>query len=267
MHCLYRSLVASALLAVGASAARAQNNPVVPLSSWDVMEADSGGRAVWVRNNTKAPITIEAVVITRCENIRQNCGEHPANLVVPPGKTMVAFRIQRLSRREGWSWGYTIKTRHEAMTPQAASPGMVIGLNGPIGSLLGISVDSFVAAVPPFVTNASCGMVRLSDLPEGHQALIMIFGTPERPAARRVLVRVDANGNAYDYLDSRRDPVNDSAQTSIQLDLVRQTGMLQNITSGGQAQFYRVTGAKLVSAETLGRPDSMIARVVRECRK
>lgn len=100
----------------------------------------------------------------------------------------------------------------------------------------------------------------------GHQALIMIFGTPERPVARRVMIRVDANGSAYDYLDARRDPVTDSATTSIQLDLTRQTGMLQNIV-GGQAQFYRVTGGKLASAESLGRPDSMIARVVRECGK
>lgn len=257
-------LVASAILAIVASRVRAQNNPLQPLSTWDVMEADSGGRSVWVKNNSKSPITIEGVVITRCENIRQNCGEHPANVVVPPGKSMLVFRVEVLSRRLGWSFGYVIKTKHEPLPSQAAPQPTMMGPNGPMGVLLSISVDSFVAAVPAFVTNASCGTIRIPDLPEGHQALIMIFGTPERPVARRVMIRVDANGSAYDYLDARRDPVTDSATTSIQLDLMRQTGMLQNI-EGGQARLYRVTGGKLASAESLGRPDSMIARVLREC--
>jgi hypothetical protein len=259
-----------ALLACGAGigAVRAQGgNPDVPLSTWDVMEADSGGRAVYVRNNTKQPITIEAVVITRCENIRQNCGEHPANLVVPPGKSMIAFRIERLDRHQGWNWSYNFRTKREPMAVTPVSPGLVIGPDGSRNTVLSISVDSFHAAVPAFTSGAACGNVRVPDLPEGHKALLMIFGTAERPVARRVMVRYDANGNAYDYADVRRDPVTDSAETSITLDLVRQTGFLRNTVGGGTPEWFRVTGGTLVHAESLGRPDSMSARVLRECGK
>jgi hypothetical protein len=268
------------LLACAAApgAVRAQNsNAGPPFTTWDVMEADSGGRAIYVRNNTKQPITFEAVVITRCENIRQNCGEHPANLVVPPGKSVIAFRIERLNRREGWSWSYTLRTKREPvqmtlgaapMVMTTAPAGTIIEPDGNRSTVLSISVDSFHAAVPAITSGAACGNVRIADLPEGHKALLMIFGTPDRPAARRVMVRYDANGNAYDYSDMRRDPVTDSAETSITLDLVRQTGFLRNNPGGGRPQeWLRVTGGRLVHAESLGWPDSMSARVLRECGK
>ena len=263
------TMLALLVCGAGAGAVRAQGgNPAVPLSTWDVMEADSGGRAVYVRNNTKQPITIEAVVITRCENIRQNCGEHPANLVVPPGKSMIAFRIERLDRHQGWSWSYNFRTKRELVAVTPVSPGLVVGPDGSRNTVLSISVDSFHAAVPAFTSGAACGNIRVPDLPEGHKALLMIFGTAERPVARRVMVRYDANGNAYDYSDMRRDPVTDSAETSITLDLVRQTGFLRNAPGGGQPQeWFRVTGASLLHAESLGRPDSTIARVLRECGK
>lgn len=261
------------LLACGAGLGTAyaqSGNPDTPLTTWDVMEADSGGRAVYVRNNTKQPITIEAVVITRCDNIRQNCGEHPANLVVQPGKSMLAFRIERLDRHEGWGWSYTLRTKREPVpaTVTAAPQGVMVGPDGSRVTVLSISVDSFHAAVPALISGAACGNIRVLDLPEGHKALLMIFGTPDRPVARRVMVRYDANGNAYDYFDLRRDPVTDSAETSITLDLVRQTGLLRNNPGGSQPQeWFRVTGANLVHAESLGRPDSAIARVLRECGK
>jgi hypothetical protein len=257
------------VVAVGAVPAQG-GNPAAPLSTWDVMEADSGGRAVYVRNNTKLPITIEAVIITRCENIRQNCGEHPANLVVPPGKSAIAFRIERLNRREGWSWSYNLRTKREAVPVTAGPPptGIVVGPDGVRNNFVSISVDSFHAAVPAFTSGAACDNVRVPDLPEGHKALLMIFGTPDRPVARRVMVRYDANGNAYDYSDTRRDPVTDSAETLITLDLVRQTGLLRNNPGDGRPQeWFRVTGGRLVHAESLGWPDSMSARVLRECGK
>ena len=41
--------------------ARAQGgNAGPPFTTWEQQEADSGGRTVYVRNNTKQPITIEA---------------------------------------------------------------------------------------------------------------------------------------------------------------------------------------------------------------
>jgi hypothetical protein len=263
---------------VAVGTARAQGgNAGPPFTTWEQQEADSGGRTVYVRNNTKQPITIEAVIINRCENIRQTCGEHPANLLVPPGKTVVAFRIERFNKREGWSWSYTLRPKRDpvsmvvgpAQTVTMTAPaGTMVDPNGSRSTVLSISVDSFHAVVPAFTSGAACGNIRVPDLPEGHKALLMIFGTPDRPVARRVMVRYDANGNAYDFNDTRRDPVTDSAETSISLDLVRQTGFLRNSPGGGRPpEWFRVTGARLVHAESLGWPDSMSARVLRECGK
>ena len=229
---MHAALIALASVAFAGHRASGQSN-LPPLSTWDVLEADSGGRTIWVKNNTQRPITIEAIVIVRCDNIRQNCGEHPANLVVPPGKSVAAFRIQRIDRRLGWSFQYSFRTKREPLPVGAMPPGVVVGPDGGRSALISISVDSFHAAVAPFTTGASCGTMRIPDLPAGHKALIMVFGTPANPAARRVMARFDANGNAYDYSDTRNDPAVEGAQTSITLDLLRQTGMLRN-TAGAR---------------------------------
>jgi hypothetical protein len=259
------------VLTLAACAGNAGNAPPPgsasePLSTWDVVEADTGSRMIYARNNTSQPITIESITITRCENLRQNCGDHPAHLVVPPGKSLPVFHVDRLSSRLAWSWGYRI---HTAPRPVTMSTGptrtVVTGPTGAQTTAQPIAVDSFRAAVPPITTDASCGHITVPDLPEGHRALLMVFGTPSQPAARRIIVRYDANGNAYDYNETRTGPPEDGTATWITIDLVRQRGLVRNARAGGTSEWYTVTGGTLTTAQSLDRPAEMIARIKREC--
>lgn len=203
-----------------------------PLSIWDAVTADDAAQTIYARNNTQQSITVDTVTIVRCQNIQETCGNHPVNVVIAPSRTEVVFRIRRLDSHLAWSWQYHVRTarQHVAMTTMTTAPGAasVIGPDGTRSMARVIPVDSFVAAVPALSTGATCGRITIPDLPAGHQALIMIFGTASQPVARRVLVRLDANGNAYDYSDTRDGAPPGGAATMISLDLERQHGLLRN---------------------------------------
>jgi hypothetical protein len=272
-----RTVLVTSLLAAtaGGVAARAQAPKLVsgrPYQFWDVLEADGAARKVYFRNDGAVPITITEIVIQRCDNTRQLCGTYPANVVIPPGKTVVAFKAEQLDRKLGWYFSYSFHTRGE---PQVvAVTGMPAGAiirapdGGPAAVLQTVAIDSLMPAVPASTEGASCGMVTVPDLPAGHRALLMVFGTASQPTARRVMVRLDANGSAYDFSDIRRDPDDtgpDPRQTQITLDLVRQTAMLRNSGGGQPATFFRATGSTLLTATPLGKPGETIARMVQEC--
>ncbi|MGH7524113.1 MAG: hypothetical protein ACREK8_07400 [Gemmatimonadales bacterium] len=238
--------------------------PGQPYQYWDVLEADGGARKVYFRNDSPTPLTITELDVQRCENTRQQCGSYPANLVVQPGKTVVAFKIERYDNKLGWSFAYTFRTRGQTQTVMPSSPPGV----GMAATVQTVPVDSLAPAVAAWTENGSCGIARVPNLPEGHRALMMVFGTPSQPTARMVMVRLDANGSPYDYMDMRRE-VSDSGpdprRSQITLDLVRQTAMVQNSGGGQPAALLRASGANLLTAASLGMPGETIARMVKEC--
>jgi hypothetical protein len=246
--------------------------PGIPFQQWDVLEADGAARKVYFRNDTTIPITITQLVIQRCENTRQTCGNYPANVVVAPGKTVVAFRVEQLDRKLGWSFGFTFRTHIEGGVTMSSGPPPGAMMQGPNGGppirLQAVAIDSLVPDVAAFTEGGACGKAIVPDLPPGHRALLMVFGTATQPAARRVMVRLDASGSPYDFLDIRRNPDDRSAdprQTQITLDLVRQTAMLRNSGGAAPATMFRATGATLLTAASLGKPGEVVARMVKEC--
>lgn len=266
------SLIVATFGGAAATAQAPKPVPGAPYQYWDVLEADGGARKVYFRNDTTTPITITQVVILRCDNTRQLCGTYPANLVVAPGKTVVAFRAERLNRTVGWYFAYSFRTRGEpqVVTATGIPPGAIIRTpdGGPAAVLQTVAIDALVPDVAASTEGATCGKLTVPDLPAGHRALLMVFGTASQPTARRVMVRLDANGSAYDYNDTRRDPDDASAdprQTNITLDLVRQTAMVRNSGGGQPATFFRATGPTLLTAASLGKLGETIARMVQEC--
>jgi hypothetical protein len=244
----------------------------MPYQYWDVLEADGGARKVYFRNDSPSPMIITQVVIQRCENTRQLCGSYPANLVVAPGKTAVAFRIERLDAKLAWSYSYSFRTHSDAPPPPVTTgipPGAVIrGPDGSTSVMQSVPIDSLAPDVAGWSDGATCGSVTVPDLPAGHKALLMIFGTAAQPAARQVMVRLDANGSAYDYSDIRRDPGDVSAsprRTQITIDLVRQVAMVRNSGGTTPTSFFRATGPTLLTARSLGVPGDVIAKIVKEC--
>ena len=253
--------------------------PGVPIRTWSVLAADSAERSIYFRNDDTRTITIDHLMLDRCENIRQRCGDYPANLVIEPGKTVLGLKVQRFDRKLAWNYSFQFHSRSAPVlmgtTSMVGGGSQVIRTTAPIGGSMGplkvIDVAEFKAAVPPLATGASCGVVRVPDLPEGHQALALMFVAVrgQRPA-RMVMVRYDANGSAYDYSDNREEVVDgaaDGRRTTVSLDLVRQTGMLRNSGGGSPDEWFRVTGPGLPTAENLGRPADLITRAWKECRK
>lgn len=262
------------LLSVATAHGTAQTKPPVPgrpYQFWDVVEADGGARKVYFRNDATVPITITEVVIQVCENTRQLCGSYPSNLVVPVGKTVVAFRVERLDKKLGWNYSYSFRTKIESTSPPPGfipPAAMIRGPDGSTSTIQIVSVDALVPAVEAVTTNGACGLFEPPDLPAGHKAFIMIFGTPTEPTARQVRVRFDANGAPYEFNDSRHEigsTATDPHTTSISIDPVRQSVMLRNAGDGKPATWFRATGASVMTATTLGQPAEMAARILKEC--
>lgn len=279
----YRLARAAALvLACAACGANANPGPAaipgVGIRTWSVLAADGAERAIYFRNDDSRPITIVHITLDKCENIRQRCGDYPANLLIEPGKTVLGLKVQRLDAKLAWDYSFQFNSR-TAPAPMSTATMItggtqVISTTAPIGGSMGplktIDVAQFQAVVPPLTTGGSCAVLRVPDIPEGHQALAMVFVAVrgQRPA-RMVMVRFDASGSAYDYSDNREeivDGIADGRRTTVSLDLIRQTGMLRNSGGGSPDAWFRVTGRDLPTAENLGRPAEMIARIWKECR-
>ncbi len=265
---MQRHFVGSALLilaAVGRIGAQS-GYPPPPYTTKDVEQADANRRSVYVTNNTKDTMTVIGVNFTRCENIRPYCGETQVNKVILPGKTEAVIYIDRVDKKLGWSWSYQIKTKPIKMTAAPVPPGrMVVGPDGGRGVAVPIKVDEFRAVVDTFTTNPSCGQVTTTGLPEGHQSLVMIFGSASKPTARQLFVIFNGSGIPYQYSDVREALTTDTLKTSILLDLVRETGIARN--SYGQSVDWFSMSGRIGDAASLGRPSEIAARILKECGK
>ena len=268
-HRLVRQkLVLSALLTAAIAArGRAQGGyPPLPYTTRDVEQADANRRSVYVTNNTKDTMTVIGVNFTRCENIRPFCGETPVNKIILPGKTEAVIYIDRLDKKLGWSWSYQIKTKPIRMAaPQGAPTRMVVGSDGGRGVAVPIKVEEFRPLVDTSTTNSSCGQMTGPGLPEGHQSLVMIFGSESKPTARTVIIYFNGSGIPYQYSDMREALTTDTLKTFISLDLVRESGIVRN-THGQTADWFSFSG-RIGDAASLGRPSEMAARVLKECGK
>ncbi|MBK6496219.1 MAG: hypothetical protein IPG05_14155 [Gemmatimonadetes bacterium] len=185
----------------------AQSRPPVPgqpYQYWDVLEADGAARKIYFRNDLEYAITITEVTISRCENTLQVCGTYPAKLLVDPGKTVMAFRVERDDRKLGWSWAYSFRTSATGK-PSAPPPSEAPRAMTPTGPIMvkAVPVDSLVPIVAATEENASCGKITVPNLPEGHRAFVMLFGPAKQQPVRMVMVRVDDNNAPYDYRDQR----------------------------------------------------------------
>jgi len=263
-----QNLMVSVLFAAGAAGrAGAQGgNPLPPFTTKDVEQADANRRSVYVTNNIKDTITVTGVNFTRCENIRPTCGETPVNKVIPPGKTEAVIYIDRVDKRQGWSWSYQIKTKPIKMAiSQSVSPAIVVGSDGGRGVATPTKVEDFRPLVDTFTTNSACGNLRAVGLPEGHQSLIMVFGSDSKPTARQVIIYYNGSGIAYQYSDVRESLTTDTVKTSISLDLVRESGIARN-THGQIADWFVLTG-RIADAASLGHPSEMAAHILKECGK
>jgi hypothetical protein len=268
---LLRFAAFTAALATPLSAQARPPVPGQPYQYWDVLEADGAARKIYFRNDLDVPITITEVTITRCENTRQLCGTYPAKLLVEPGKTVLAFRVERDDRKLGWSWAYSFRTTGTAKpsTPPPSAPPQAMTPTGPI-TIQTVPVDSLVPIVAATEENGACGKITVPNLPEGHRAFVMLFGPAKQQPARMVMVRVDDNNAPYDYRDQRSeigDNLADPYRSIVTIDFLRQTAILQNSGHGEAPAVFRANGLAIKTATSLGNPIAVVARMVKECGK
>lgn len=276
---MLRSRVASLAVLVACSTLSvhplaAQSRPPVPgqpYQYWDVLEADGAARKIYIRNDQETPITVTEVTISRCENTRQVCGTYPAKLVVDPGKTVMAFRVERDDRKLGWSYSFSFRTAGtgKPSTPPPSEPPRAMTPTGPIVVQV-VPVDSLVPIVPATEENGACGKITVPNLPEGHRAFVLLFGPAKQQPVRMVMARVDDNNVPYDYRDQRTeagDNLADPYRSMVSVDFLRQTAIVQNSGHGEQPTVFRATGLAIKTAASLDNPSALVARMVKECGK
>lgn len=266
--------VLAACSTIPANPLAAQSRPPVPgqpYQYWDVLEADGAARKIYFRNDLEYAITITEVTISRCENTLQVCGTYPAKLLVDPGKTVMAFRVERDDRKLGWSWAYSFRTSATGK-PSAPPPSEAPRAMTPTGPIIvkAVPVDSLVPIVPATEENGACGKITVPNLPEGHRAFVMLFGPAKQQPVRMVMVRVDDNNAPYDYRDQRSelgDNLADPYRSIVTIDFLRQSAIVQNSGHGEPPTVFRATGLAIKTAASLGNPAAVVARIVKECGK
>lgn len=264
--------VLAALSTLTATSLSAQVRPPVagqPYQYWDVLEADGAARKIYFRNDLEYQVTITEVTISRCENTLQRCGTYPAKLVVEPGKTVMAFRVERDDRKLGWSWAYSFRTSPTGRpsTPPPSAPPQAMTPSGPI-MVQTVAVDSLVPIVAATAENGACGKITVPNLPEGHRAFVLLFGPAKQQPVRMVMARVDDNNVPYDYRDQRSEPgdnLADPYRSMISIDFLRQTAIVQNSGHGEPPTVFRATGLAIKTAASLDNPSALVARMVKEC--
>jgi hypothetical protein len=276
-----------ALVVVVVSTAGAQANGIppaprtgFPLTSWQEISAGRNSGSVYFRNETGRPIVVNTVTLAACENVSEACDEQAAavNVKVPPGRVVEALQVHRRDPGKGWSFAFWFEA---GKRPESEPVSLRVG--EAVTPHTVVSVDQ-VAPIGGAITEAAkCTPTHPRGLPAEHRVLVMLFTSAGFTATRSVVVWFDGAGAAYRYQDRRGHPdlaiasrVRDVVLTStihspepsalIQLDLAHDNGTV--VTSdgeGGEITTY-VAGPNLLTAESLGRPADLIARIWKECK-
>lgn len=230
-------------------------------------------------------MTITVITLTRCVNIRQTCSDYQVNLTVEPGQTVAGLKVERFAATQRWSFGFVFQAgkgrdAKVALTPDDGIPRPALSRE----RMSTIPVEDFAPAVPPTSVGASCIATRGAALPNGHRQLaMMFFPTKNGVPVRSIGVKYDTSGAAYEYTDrrgevtvvqlsldegtsSRSTLVGGGPHTTISLDLLSQTGTATNSDNNGEETIVRLAGPNLLTAESLGRPADLIARIWKECK-
>ncbi|HEY2824073.1 MAG TPA: hypothetical protein VGI83_00865 [Gemmatimonadales bacterium] len=59
-----------------------------------------------MRNDTPTPVLITSVILSKCENLRQVCGEYRPNGAIAPGKTVLILKLEPLDQSKAYSFSY-----------------------------------------------------------------------------------------------------------------------------------------------------------------
>jgi hypothetical protein len=118
-------ICAALLTGLGACASAGQRERVYVAPSNDtvVSTLEQSGTSeqpvhvVYVTNNSTVPITVFAVALSECENVRQRCEPHRLNVLVGPGRRQSVFRVEprQTNRSFGFRYGFSWRVAEQTV--------------------------------------------------------------------------------------------------------------------------------------------------------
>lgn len=231
---------------------------------------------LYVRNDSREEMTLASFTLADCTNVRQECKAYFPNTVIPVGKSVEIMRIEAANTLLRYRYQFTFDARSTRGVNAAGVGGASVKT---IRSNVRVSMlsnpEKFVPRVP--VNDSAVGQCRPRQAAftgPGRTLLIMEFPGATRAERRSLYVEFDAGGKPTLYNDNRGDNSRPGGmegsdtmppRTAISIQLTQGTAMLINEGGGRKPQHYMTTSRQLMTAKSLGNPQEMIARVVREC--
>ena len=236
--------------------------PGVVMQTWSVEVREPRARDIFMRNDTDGELVVTGVQLYNCRNIKQECKAYPTNVVLAPGKTVKAMRIEPENLKLSWHYNYNYQLRgvvRSVSMPTEVVTRNVAGIG--MGERLG-SAAEFRAAVSPISDNPTCSPLNPQRGPDGSAGWVVVFGVPEANM-RTVTVYTGPGNTPVQYSDMRHRA--DGQRTVINVLHEPRIAIMRNTASTGPDQVYNVASPDVMTAASLGNPDAITAYVLKEC--
>jgi hypothetical protein len=76
------------------------------MATWSVEAADHQSFEVYVRNNANWALTLTEFKITKCTNIKQQCGDQPVGMTLQPNTTLKFMVVEQADRQQAYEFQY-----------------------------------------------------------------------------------------------------------------------------------------------------------------
>ena len=138
-------------------------------------------------------------------------------------------------------------------------------VQGPFTAVAG-AAEGFVPLVPASDKTPRCEDLR--DVPRGMGSRLVSFVFGDEPE-QRIAVALGDDGEPVNYSDMRGDlnasDGRDGDRTMISINLVQGHALAQNRREGGESEAFRMDLEDALDAASLGRPRTMMERILATC--
>jgi hypothetical protein len=235
-------------------------------------------RVLYAHNDGDTPVTITSLDLYSCTNLLEPCSRYTPNVDIAAHHTGRVMEFGPANPKAFYTFGYRYQY-HRAGPPESRtdSARTMVQVRRDVSSASApilADPERFRPTVAAIDRAGACDRPR-SFLP-GTYVVGMRFGSPTRPS-RLVQITIDsATGEAITYSDMRGDltlPGNTTdftaapvgLRTHIGLDLRHGMGTAENEGGGIPSATVMVRAPAMLSAASLGHPQAMIDRLLKEC--
>ena len=248
----------------------------VPVQVFAIDIVPNKAATLYVRNDSREELTLTGFTLVDCVNVRQPCQRATPNIRIPIGKSVEVMRVEAANTLMRYRYQYTFDVRSSRGVDAAVASGKpIVPMRSDVRVKLLSDPEKFVARV---AVNDSASGRCLPQQPAftgpGRTLLIKELPGASRAERRSLYVELDANGSPALFNDNRGDNSRPGGmegsdtmppRTTISIQIGQGTALLINEGGGKKPEHFMVRSGKFMTAKSLGNPQEMIARVVREC--